>query len=51
MTKIESGVTVSKGLFAIYGNAKIVTAKIFLVLTKKFKNHNIVSKDFCFSIF
>jgi hypothetical protein len=29
MTRIESGVTVSKGLFTIYGNVKIVTATIF----------------------
>jgi hypothetical protein len=29
MTRIESGVTVSKGLFTIYGNVKIVTANIF----------------------
>jgi hypothetical protein len=29
MTRIESGVTVPKGLFTLYVNAKIVTAKIF----------------------
>jgi hypothetical protein len=29
MTRIESGVTVSKGLFTLYGNVKIVTAKNF----------------------
>jgi hypothetical protein len=29
MTRIESGVRVSKGLFTIYGNVKIVTAKNF----------------------
>jgi hypothetical protein len=29
MTRIESGVTVPKGLFTIYGNVKIMTAKIF----------------------
>jgi hypothetical protein len=29
MTGIESGVTVPKGLFTIYMNVKIVTAKIF----------------------
>jgi hypothetical protein len=29
MTRIESGDTVSKGLFTIYGNVKMVTAKNF----------------------
>jgi hypothetical protein len=29
MTRIESGVTVPKGLFTLYMNVKIVTAKIF----------------------
>jgi hypothetical protein len=29
MTRIESGVTVPKGLFILYVNVKIVTAKIF----------------------
>jgi hypothetical protein len=29
MTRIESGVTVSKGLLTNYGDVKIVTAKIF----------------------
>jgi hypothetical protein len=29
MISIESGVTVPKGLFTLYVNAKIVTAKIF----------------------
>jgi hypothetical protein len=29
MTRIENGVTVPKGLFTLYVNAKIVTAKIF----------------------
>jgi hypothetical protein len=30
MTRIASGVTVPEGLFTLYGNVKIVTAKIFL---------------------
>jgi threonine/homoserine efflux transporter RhtA len=30
MTRIQSGVTVPKGLFTLYMNVKIVTAKIFL---------------------
>jgi hypothetical protein len=30
MTRIESGVTVPKGLFTLYMNVKIVTAKYFL---------------------
>jgi preprotein translocase subunit SecE len=29
MTRIESGVTISKGLFTLYLNVKKVTAKIF----------------------
>jgi hypothetical protein len=29
MTRIESGVTIPKGLFTLYVNVKIVTAKIF----------------------
>jgi hypothetical protein len=29
MTRIESGVTVPKGLFTLYMNVKIVTATIF----------------------
>jgi preprotein translocase subunit SecE len=28
MTRIESGVTIPKGLFTLYGNVKIVMAKI-----------------------
>jgi hypothetical protein len=34
MTRIESGVTIPKGLFTLYVNVKIVTAKIFWPISK-----------------
>jgi preprotein translocase subunit SecE len=42
MTRIESGVTVPKGLFSLYINVKIVTAKIFCHLKKMCKPYFIV---------
>jgi hypothetical protein len=37
MTRIESGVTIPKGLFTLYLNVKKVTAKIVLCRTKNFE--------------